>query len=130
MNQSISASAAQAGASHEQIAKALKETMKVTVEIFDWGVDPLWDQHKPVSIDLSGAITIGANIIHSFIALITQSTAQSRPGPAYYEVRITVSDIKIFVLNWSAPEKECKPVAKILRSCRRNFQQTLFGDVL
>jgi len=72
---------------------------KVTVEIFDWGVDQLWDKPKPVSVSPSGATVVGPHTLRSFLALITQSTAQPSLALSHYEVRITVSDIKNVVVN-------------------------------
>jgi hypothetical protein len=71
----------------------------VSVEILDWGVDQLWDTPKPVPVSPSGTVTIGPHTLRSFIALITQSTAQPGLNLAHYEVRVTVSNITNVVVN-------------------------------
>lgn len=72
---------------------------RVKVEIFDWGVDQLWDEPKPVTVDPSGSVTIGPHTLRSFLAEITQSTTQPGLNLLHYEVRITVSNIKNVVVN-------------------------------
>lgn len=81
---------------------------KVKVEIFDWGVDQLWSNPKPVPVSPSGSVTIGPHTLHSFLASITQSTTQPTLELLHYEIRITVSDIKNVVVNCFAHDSSGK----------------------
>jgi hypothetical protein len=73
--------------------------IKASVEVFDWGVDQMWDAPAPVSVIPSGTVSLGPHTHHSFISLINQSTAQPSLLLGHYEVRITVSSLKNVVIN-------------------------------
>ena len=82
----------------------------VTVEILDWGVNQLWSNPTPVPVIPSGAITIGPHTHQSFLALITQSTAQPSLALALYEIRITIPDDPQLVVNCFALDANDKVV--------------------
>ena len=84
---------------HIDVGNLSSVAKKVKVEVFDWGVDQLWDKPKPVPVSPSEAITVGPHTLRSFIALITQSTAQPTLNLAHYEVRVTVSSTTNIVVN-------------------------------
>lgn len=77
----------------------LRGQRKVTVQIFDWGVEQLWSAPTPVPIEPAGATTIGPHTQRAFIALITQSTAQPSLALSLYEVRVTADNINDLVVN-------------------------------
>lgn len=76
-----------------------KTDRHVTVEIFDWGVDQMWDNPQPVSVEPSGPIKIGPHSLRSFLAVIYQSTTQPTFILSHYEVRVSISDIRNVVIN-------------------------------
>ena len=76
----------------------------VKVEIFDWGVDQLWNDPKPVPVNPSGPTTIGPHTNQTFIALIDQSTTQPTQNLSHYEIRITLPRDKDLVINCFAIE--------------------------
>jgi hypothetical protein len=71
----------------------------IEVELFDWGVDQLWKEPKPIPVTPAGSISVAPNSLRSFLAPIAQSTAQPAQQLAHYEVRATVSDIEGVVVN-------------------------------
>jgi hypothetical protein len=75
------------------------DSRTVTVEIFDWGVDQLWNDPKPVPVTPSGPTAIGPHTNRSFLAGITQSTTQPGFVLAHYEIRITVPSDQDVVVN-------------------------------
>jgi hypothetical protein len=79
------------------IDPALSQT--VTVAIFDWGVDQQWSNPTPVPVSPPGPVTIGPHTHQSFIALISQSTAQPGLALSMYEIRVTVPDVPQLVVN-------------------------------
>ena len=83
---------------------------EVMVEIFDWGVDQLWDKPEPVLVSPPGRVTVGPHTFRSFIALITDSTAQPGTRLSHYEVRITVSNIKDVVVNCFAIDSSARVI--------------------
>jgi hypothetical protein len=80
------------------------DTHTVKVEIFDWGVDQVWNDPKPVPVSPSGSTAIGPHTNQSFIALINQSTTQPTLKLSHYEVRITLPRDKDIVVNCFAIE--------------------------
>src|SRR6516164_3072435 len=76
---------------------ALSQT--VAVEILDWGVDQVWSKPTPVPVNPSGPVTVGPHTHQSFIALITQSTAQPSLALSLYEIRVTIPDDPQLVVN-------------------------------
>jgi hypothetical protein len=82
---------------------------KVMVEVYDWGIDQLWD--KPVLVEPAVSVTMGPHSLSSFPVLITQSTAQPGSNLSHYEVRVTVSDIKNVVVNCFATDYSGKVIA-------------------
>jgi hypothetical protein len=84
---------------HIDVGNLSSAAKKVKVEIFDWGVDQLWDKPKPVPVSPSGTINVGPHTLRSFIALITQATTQPTLNLVHYEVRVTVSSATSIVVN-------------------------------
>jgi hypothetical protein len=82
----------------------------VSVEVFDWGVDQIWDTPKPVPVSPSSTVTIGPHTLRSFLAAITQSTAQPGLNLAHFEVRVTVSNIQNVVVNCFATDSSGKVI--------------------
>ena len=74
---------------------APNDTHTVTVEIFDWGVDQLWNDPKPIPVSPSGPTAIGPHTNQAFLALITQAIT-------HYEIRITLPRDKPLIVNCSA----------------------------
>jgi hypothetical protein len=75
------------------------DTHTVTVEIFDWGVDQVWNDPKPVPVSPSGPTAIGPHTNQAFLALITQAIT-------HYEIRITLPRNKPLVVNCFAIDFE------------------------
>jgi hypothetical protein len=75
------------------------DTHTVIVEIFDWGVDQLWNNPQPVPVSPSGPVDIGPHTNQAFIALITQATTQPGLNLVHYEIRITLPRDKDLVVN-------------------------------
>jgi hypothetical protein len=75
------------------------DTYTVIVEIFDWGVDQVWNDPTPVPVGPSGAVDIGPHTNQAFLALITDSTAQPNTGLSHYEIRINLPRDKDLVVN-------------------------------
>jgi hypothetical protein len=69
------------------------------VEVFDWGVEQVWNKPTPVPISPSTAVAIGAHTQQDFIALITQSTAQPSLNLVLYEIRITIPAKSPLIVN-------------------------------
>jgi hypothetical protein len=82
----------------------------VTVEVFDWGVDQVWDKPTPVQVDPSGPIKVTPHSLQSFITLITKSTAQPDAALSHYEVRITLPNPDGMVVNCFATDNQGKVV--------------------
>jgi len=76
----------------------------IEVEMWDWGVDQEWDAPKQIPVSPSGAVIVNPNTLRSFLAVITQSTAQPSLNLSHYEVRVKVSDGKNVVVNCFAIE--------------------------
>jgi hypothetical protein len=82
------------------------DSRTVTVEIFDWGVDQLWNDPKPVLVSPSGPTAIGPHTNQAFLAEITQATTQPGFILAHYEIRITVPTDKDVVVNCFALDSD------------------------
>jgi hypothetical protein len=72
------------------------------VEIFDWGVEQLWNKPTPVPVSPSAAVAISAHTQQDFIALTTKSTAQPSLNLVLYEIRITVPAKSPLIINYFA----------------------------
>jgi hypothetical protein len=81
------------------------------VEVFDWGVEQVWNKPTPVPISPSTAVAIGAHTQQDFIALITQSTAQPSLSLVLYEIRITVPAKSPLIVNCFALDNKGNIVA-------------------
>jgi hypothetical protein len=80
------------------------DTHTVKVEIFDWGVEQVWNDPKPVPVSPSGPTAIGPHTNQAFLALINQSTTQPGQELGLYEIRITLPRHKDLVVNCFAFE--------------------------
>jgi hypothetical protein len=71
----------------------------VTVQVLDWGVDQRWSDPTPVPVSPAGPVIIAPNTHQSFIALITESTAQPSLKLSLYEIRVTIPGNQKLVVN-------------------------------
>jgi hypothetical protein len=74
---------------------APNDTHTVTVEVFDWGVDQLWDDPRPVLVSPAGPTAIGPHTKQAFLAVTPQTIT-------HYEIRITLPRATPLVVNCSA----------------------------
>jgi hypothetical protein len=70
-----------------------------TVQVLDWGVDQRWSDPTPVPVSPAGPVIIAPNTHQSFIALITESTAQPSLKLSLYEIRVTIPGNQKVVVN-------------------------------
>jgi hypothetical protein len=96
---------------HIDIANFSASERTMEVVLFDWGVDQLWEEPTPIPVTPAGSITVAPKSLRSFLALITQSTAQPAQQLAHYEVRVTVSDIEDVVVNCFALDGDGNVIA-------------------
>jgi hypothetical protein len=69
----------------------------VTVEVFDWGVDPVSSNPAPVVVTPPNPVTIGPHSHQSFTVPPTASIF-SRPRH-FYEIRVTIPDDRQLMVN-------------------------------
>jgi hypothetical protein len=69
----------------------------VTVEVFDWGVDPVSGNPAPVVVNPPNPVTIGPHSHQSFTVPLTASIF-SRPRH-FYEIRVTIPDDPQLMVN-------------------------------
>jgi hypothetical protein len=81
------------------------------VQVFDWGVEQVWNKPTPVPISPATAAAIGAHTQQDFIALITQSTAQPSLSLVLYEIRITIPAKSPLIVNCFAVDNKGNIVA-------------------
>jgi hypothetical protein len=78
---------------------AANDRHTVTVEVFDWGVDQLWNDPQPVLVHPAGPTAIGPHTNQAFLAITPQAMT-------HYEIRITLPRDTPLVVNCSAIDFE------------------------